>query len=314
MILPPVGRRRLLLLLLLLSIVSFFIVPKRVTADSAAQNPVTEFRAKGSDKDGNTINISNLGGDLFYKSSVIHLIPWHTRQWSSISHPYWLFYLVNVTGNDFYIGYLYLDNIATGPFGLYLLHYADGAYNWIGWFTGEQFVGSSIVFSPNIGIPALSIQPEAKFPNTLFVSGPSLEIVGNEGKFKGRQIYSLLNLYNVTKSSNDWNELWVVEADGKNYYYGIFYMFNNDHSNVYYAYELRLDDFAAQYTQSRLAIPAKWELGLATPIPEFGPSLPKMVLVFIALCLPGIAVRYLKAKSRFLHHPSDDQQVLNVAD
>jgi hypothetical protein len=108
-------------------------------------------------------------------------------------------------------------------------------------------------------------------------------MLGNEGRFENMQIYSLLNLYNVTRSSNDWNELWVLETDGTNYYYAIFYAFNNDHSSLRYAYELKLNDLSTRYTETYLTVSANWYLGTPTPIPEFSAPLVVLLIPFILL-------------------------------
>ena len=239
------------------------------TSTLPSGNSIPDFRAIGTDQNGNSIKIDSSGGEFTYRGQVIHLNPWHARYWGSIAKPYWLFYLASVTTTDFYIAYLYLDNVPSDPFGLYLLHYADGQYSWLGGFVGQQSVGSTTVLSPTIEALSLSIEGGAKFPNRLFASGASLQMLGNEGRFENMQIYSLLNLYNVTRSSNDWNELWVLETDGINYYYAIFYAFNNDHSSLRYAYELKLNDLSTRYTETYLTVSANWYLGTPTPIPEF---------------------------------------------
>jgi len=44
-----------------------------------------------------------------------------------VGFSWWLFGLVNVTENDFYIAYLYLFNASSNGFYLYLFHYGDGS-------------------------------------------------------------------------------------------------------------------------------------------------------------------------------------------
>jgi hypothetical protein len=98
------------------------------------------------------------------------------------------------------------------------------------------------------------------------------------------QIYCLLNLYNVTRSSNDWNELWVLKTDGINYYYAIFYAFNNGRSSLRYAYELKLNDLSTRYTETYLTVSANWYLGTSTSIPEFSALAVALVMPFVLLC------------------------------
>ena len=260
----------------------------RATASlSPAGNSIPDFHAEGKDQNGNSIKVDGSGGDLIFRGEVVHFIPWYARYWGNIAEPQWLFFLASVTKTDFFIGYLYLDNVTSNPFGLYLLHYEDGYYDWLGGFVGEQVVGPTKSLSPTVEPSSLSIPAGAKFPNRLFASGESLQILENQGRFKNLQIYCLLNLYNVTKSSNDWNELWVLGTDGTNYYYAIFYAFNNDRSNMQYGYELKLNDLSTRYTEYYLAVTANWYLGTPIPIPEFSAPL-------VALVIPLILVCYMK--------------------
>jgi hypothetical protein len=230
----------------------------RVSAAESSPNNVLNFRAVGKDASGNSINVTSAGGDLIYHGKTVHLVPWNSRQ--SEVHGRWVFFLANVTGTDFYIAYLHLDNVTSDTFGIYLFHYEDGEYAWHGGFSGQQSVGPNTVLTPKMSIPPLSIQASAKFPNRLFISGASLEITGNEGRFDNKRIYSLLNIYNVTGSAEGYNALWLLATDGSYYYYGILYLPNNDHSSVLYGNELRLNDLATQYTEGTLTVPATWYL------------------------------------------------------
>ena len=230
---------------------------QQTTTTSSLANPVLDFRAAGSDATGDTIEISSEGGDLVYAGDRIHLVPWHSLYWSD--QHFWVFGLVNVTQADFYVGYLYLYNDTSSSFSLWLFHYADGSWR-LRYFNGEQFVGTTIVLCPTLHVPGLSIQAAARFSNRLFASGGDLQIQSDQGTYENRKVYSLLNLYNVTGSQNGWNELWVLQTEGNNYYFGIFYMWNNDRSRVTYAYELRLSDLTTRYTVESVMIAATWWL------------------------------------------------------
>jgi len=256
-----------------------------------------DFVANGSTLANDTINVTSLGGDLVVRGVGIHFVPWYSMHWSSVD---WLIFLVNVTGKDFYTAYLYLDN-QTHVFGLYLFHYATGDLEYLA-FQGPEQVSASTVEYGRMLIPSLSIQPQAKYSNTLYASGQSLQIAGNVGLLEGARIYTLLNLYNVTAGGSSWNELWILKTAWDGVYFGTLYMLNDNRHTVLYAYDLKLNDLSLNYAQSPLNVAASWQLGtprsLAAPNILPNPTMTPIMLLLSLLCVVGTA-SFLLRKKRF---------------
>lgn len=221
---------------------------------SSSRGLIQEFSAVGSASKAQ-LNLSSIGGSLVVNGSRVQLLPWYSLHWSI---GYWLFFLVNTTTSDFYIAFLYLNNATSDPSILYLYHYVTGSHEYL-YFWGRQSVGDSALPAPSLQLPTLSLQPEAKFQNHLYASGSSLQITGSQGTFRGLPAYTLLNLYNVTTPQGSWNELWTLRVDGSDYYFGIFYMFNNNHDYVQYQYQLKLNDLSTAYMENPLILSANWD-------------------------------------------------------
>ncbi len=279
--------RLIIVLLMLFAIHPLYLAAAASTSPTlSAPRMGRDFAASGRTLTNDTLNVTSLGGDLVVRGAGVHFVPWYSMHWSTID---WLIFLVNVTGKDFYSGYLYLDN-QTHVFGLYLFHYATGDFEYLA-FQGAEQVSASTVEYGRVIVPSLSIQPQVKFSNALYASGQSLQIAGNVGVFNGGRIYSLLNLYNITVGGSSWNELWILRTAEGGFFFGTFYMINDNHHTVLYAYDLKLNDLSLNYAQTPLAIAASWYLG--TPYPLAAPYvLPNSVVIpnLLLLLLPSVAL------------------------
>ncbi len=166
-----------------------------------------------------------------------------TAQWS-IGTVY-IFFLANVTQNDFRIGFLYLVNSSYTQFILRVFDYKTGNINIFN-FDGVQHVYNRKVLTNPTEMPQLQLSPEAQIKSgfSAIGSGFYLSDDGGEDIF-GNTTLTIYPIYHQLFSSpNDYNELWSLLTDSKgNSYFAILYMKNDDRGHIIVEHQLRLNDY-----------------------------------------------------------------------
>jgi hypothetical protein len=217
----------------------------------SAQNAIYEFYARGEYRGQSVkVELSNSGGYILYHGVQINFVGWYSQYWAAYNM--FLVHLVNVTENNFYIAYLYLEQIGGYKWiGFWIYSYISMAgtgnpsqHEWVGWFTGDYWIGKPTL-APSVGMPQLEIQPMFKTINHLYSDGPYLTINAKVGCAAGMILYPLMEYLNVYDPSvGYWNELWTLGVDASgNFYYVIFYMYESYPQYVLQGYTLRLTDY-----------------------------------------------------------------------
>lgn len=206
-------------------------------------NKIPDFYVKGT-SGLYTIELSPKGGYLKSSGPTINFIPWRyvTAQWS-IGTVYVIF-LVNVTKNNFYIGYLYLTN-SSSPFFLRTFEYQGAVLSTLT-FNGIQYIFSRMVTASSVPLPKLSIDAHSQTTNVLSAIGPELYLNGNSGTLVNGtvklKLYPLLD--QLFQGASAYNELWsLLTDDYGNYFFSILYFQNGDPHHVTIEHRLRLNDY-----------------------------------------------------------------------
>ena len=209
-------------------------------------NKVPDFYAEGKGEAYTNIfmKISSKGGYLNTGGTTITLTPWGyvTADWT-IGRVYIIF-LANVTETNFYIAYLYLTNSST-PMIVRLFEYRYATLKSFV-LTGVQYVFSRYTTTPPIEVPTIKFIPKAQPGNVISAIGPELYINQDSGQVINEtstwKTYPLLEQY--FQGANEYNEIWsLFTDDAGSYYFGIFYLPNNDPNHVILEHQVRLNDY-----------------------------------------------------------------------
>jgi hypothetical protein len=217
----------------------------------SSQNTIYQFYATGEYHGKSVkVDLSNSGGYILYHGVQIEFLGWYSQYWAAYNM--FLVHLVNVTENDFYIAYLYLEEFGGYKWiGFWIYSYISMAgtgnpsqHEWVGWFTGDYSIGAPTT-APSVDVPNMQIRPAFKTINHLYSDGPFLTIDAKIGYAAGMTLYPLLNyLYVYDPTIGYWHELWTLGVDASgNCYYVIFYMYAAYPSYVLQGYTLRLTDY-----------------------------------------------------------------------
>jgi len=218
----------------------------------SSQNAIRQFYAVGEDPDKSVrVNLSDSGGYILYHGVKIDFLGWYSQYWAAYNM--FLVHLVNVTANNFYLAYLYLEEFGGYEWiGFWIYSYTSMAgagnpskHEWVGWFNGDYWIGYSTQ-TPSVQIPQMNIRPTFKTINHLYSDGPFLKISAKVGFTTQMTLYPLLAYLNVYDPSlGYWNELWTLGHDASgNFHYVIFYMYANYPQHVLQGYTLNLTDYS----------------------------------------------------------------------
>jgi len=226
------------------------------------QNTIHEFYAKGGYQGRSVkVDLSNAGGYILYHGVQISFIGWYSQYWGA--YQLFLVHLVNVTETNFYIAYLYLMEYGGYKWiGFWIYSYISmwgtgnpSQHEWVGWFLGDFWIGEETL-APSVDVPEMEIRADSKCINHLYSDGPYLIINAFQGYTEmtlfdvdvEMTLYPLLNyLFVYDPTVGYWHELWTLGVDNSgNYYYIIFYMYENYPDWVLPGYMLRLNDYRLQ--------------------------------------------------------------------
>lgn len=226
----------------------------------SAQNPILDFYAGGT-SGVFSLRMSPRGGEMSADGADrIVWMPWGyvTTQWS-IGKVY-IFFLANVTQNDFRIGFLYLMNSSYNQFILRVFDYQTANINLFN-FVGIQHVYNRTVFTSPTPMPQLQIAAQAKVKGGFSAFGRGMYLTADGGtEILGASTLNIYPIYNqIFSGHNDYNELWSLMVDGLgSYYFAILYMLNSDTNHIIVEHQLRLNNYL------RLAgrtVDATWTVG-----------------------------------------------------
>lgn len=271
-------------------------------------NKVPDFYAEGKGEAYTNIfmKISSKGGYLNTGGTTITLTPWGyvTADWT-IGRVYIIF-LANVTETNFYIAYLYLTNSST-PMIVRLFEYRYATLKSFV-LTGVQYVFSRYTTTPPIEIPTIKFIPKAQPGNVLSAIGPELYINQDSGQVINEtstwKTYPLLEQY--FQGANEYNEIWsLFTDDAGSYYFGIFYLPNNDPNHVILEHQVRLNDYK---TFSGRTFDATWTKKgfpylLTVRLPQ--PSIVKVNGFPVKTDSQGVATIYMPKGSVTIEAPNE---------
>lgn len=214
-------------------------------------NTIHEFYATGEYRGRSVdVELSNSGGYILYHGVKIHFVGWYSQYWAAYNM--FLVHLVNVTENNFYIAYLYLEEYGGYKWiGFWIYSYTSmsgtgnpSQHEWVGWFTGDYWIGEQTQ-TPSVEVPEMEIRPDFKTINHLYSNGPYLTMNAFVGYTAEMTLYPLLiYLYVYDPSVGYWHELWTLGVDASgNCYYVIFYMYESSPDWVLQGYTLSLTDY-----------------------------------------------------------------------
>jgi hypothetical protein len=227
----------------------------------SASNQVPDFYA-GGNSGAFTLRVSAQGGEMSIDGSDgITWTAWSyvTTQWS-IGKVY-IFFLANVTQNDFRIGFLYLTNSSSNQFILRVFDYQTDNIN-IYNFQGIEHVYNRTVWTSPCSMPQLQLVPEAKITSGISAVGPGFYLADNGGEnILGNTTLNIYPIYRQLYSGqSSYNELWSLLTDNfGNFYFAILYMQNGDSNHIIIEHQLRLNDYERL---SGRTVEAAWTLGV----------------------------------------------------
>lgn len=218
------------------------------------QNVIHEFYAEGEYRgESVTVDLSNTGGYILYHGVQIYFIGWYSQYWEA--YQLFLVHLASVTENNFYIAYLYLQEYGGYEWiGFWIYNYISmwgtetpSENEWVGWFLGDFWIGEETL-APSVDVPEMEIRADSKCINHLYSDGPYLSINAFEGYVESVTLHPLLSyLFVYDPTLGYWHELWTLGVDDSgNYYYIIFYMYENYPDWVQPGYTVRLNDYYLQ--------------------------------------------------------------------
>jgi hypothetical protein len=182
-----------------------------------------------------------------------------TTQWS-IGEVY-IFFLANVTQNDFRIGFLYLTNSSSNQFILRVFDYQTDNINIFN-FQGIEHVYNRTVWTSPSSMPQLQLNPEAKIKGGISAIGSGLYLADNGGEeILGNTTLNIYPIYSQLYSGqSSYNELWSLLTDNfGNSYFAILYMQNGDRNHIIVEHQLRLNDYERL---SGRTVEASWTIGI----------------------------------------------------
>ncbi|MEM3506378.1 MAG: hypothetical protein QXT31_01820, partial [Candidatus Bathyarchaeia archaeon] len=246
---------------------------------NSINNEVLEFYIEGEAKKGDYAMVSNEGGFLKLEGSFIRVLPWHYVIWKERNG--WVFFLVNVTSNNFIIAYVYILKAYPYHFFIKIFNYASKSIKTYT-FEGQWEVNDKIVKTPSISIPKLSLTIDinnAKANNGFNILGKNISLIDGVGYFINKtSMLKVYPLYQFSTSGGEQNELWVLMVDELKgfYYYSIIYSFKSDKNHVMVGHTLRLNDY---YTPNWITLEASWS------------TLPFPYLLTIKVPFPNISIK-----------------------
>lgn len=211
----------------------------------SASNQVPDFYA-GGNSGSYSLRMSPQGGEMSIDGSDgITWTAWSyvTTQWS-IGTVY-IFFLANVTQNDFRMGFLYLTNSSSNQFILRVFDYQTDNINIFN-FQGIEHVYNRTVWTSPSSMPQLQLTPEAKIKGGFAAIGPGLYLADNGGEeILGNTTLNIYPIYTQLYSGqSSYNELWSLLTDNfGNSYFAILYMQNGDRNHIIVEHQLRLNDY-----------------------------------------------------------------------
>jgi hypothetical protein len=220
---------------------------------STYDNQNAGFSATGKNYKGEGVSLTQDGGTIELSGTKVYFKPWKHLFWTEKKMD--VFFLANVTENNFCIAFLYLVNGSTS-FELGIFEYASATYQKL------SYSGKATVFQTPSGprptsFRKLSLAPLSQTENKIYATGPDIFIVGNCGHLKENS--SVLNLYalrNTINPKSGWNELWALLADNSgDYYFSIIYMNVKDKNNILLGHALRLNDY---YVLEQRSLTGTW--------------------------------------------------------
>jgi len=227
----------------------------------SVSNQVPDFYA-GGNSGAFTLRVSAQGGEMSIdESDGITWTAWSyvTTQWS-IGKVY-IFFLANVTQNDFRIGFLYLTNSSSNQFILRVFDYQTDNIN-IYNFQGIEHVYNRTVWTSPCSMPQLQLVPEAKIASGISAIGPGFYLADNGGEnILGNTTLNIYPIYRQLYSGqSSYNELWSLLTDNfGNFYFAILYMQNGDSNHIIIEHQLRLNDYERLNGRT---VEAAWTIGV----------------------------------------------------
>jgi len=208
-------------------------------------NKIPDFYAEGKGEPYSNMfmKISSKGGYLNTGTTTIQLTPWGyvTTDWS-IGKVY-IILLANVTESNFYIAYLYLTN-SSSPMIIRLFEYKYATLrNFV--IYGVQYVFTRYTTTLPVEMPTINFVPKAQPGNSISAIGPELYLNRKSGQvINGTSAWDAYPLFEQYFSDeSEYNEIWTLFTDGLGgYYFGIFYVPNNDPNHVILEHQVRLND------------------------------------------------------------------------
>jgi len=263
-------RQPLLFLLLILVLAAALCNPQVAHANTylvspaeprlSASNQVLDFYA-GGNSGAYSLRMSPQGGSMSIDgSNGITWTAWSyvTTQWS-IGEVY-IFFLANVTQNDFRIAFLYLTNSSSNQFILRVFDYQTDNINIFN-FQGIQHVYNRTVWTNPTTMPQLQLTPEAKIKSGMAAIGEGLYLGDSGGEeILGNVTLTIYPIYTQLYSGqNSYNELWSLLTDNfGNSYFAILYMQNGDSDHIIVEHQLRLNDYQRLIGRT---VDATWTIG-----------------------------------------------------
>jgi hypothetical protein len=253
-----------------------FISPTNEFINSVS-NEVLKFYIEGEAKNGDYAMVSNEGGFLKLEGSFIRVLPWHYVVWKERNG--WVFFLANVTSNNFIIAYVYVLKAYPYHFFIKTFDYASKSVKTYT-FGGQWEVTDKLVKTPSIPVPKLLLPIDnAKANNGFHILGKNISLVNGVGYFiNNTSTLNVYPLYQFSTNKGEQNELWVLMVDELKsfYYYSIIYSLNSDKGHVMIGHTLRLNDY---YTPSWITLEASWS------------TLPFPYLLTIKSPFPNVSVK-----------------------
>ncbi len=239
-------------------------------------NKILEFSVYGESPNGNKINVTHAGGYVVIGTRKFEVMPWSYANFTEENM--YVIYLANVTKSNFDIMFLYIVN-SSKIVGLRHFSYLSATDKWNLGFEGDAIIFNREVDTPSVEMPILSMNPEAKISNKLFIRGENLYVVNNIGYMaNGTNTLTIYPLVNIIDSLHNWNQLWGLLYDNSsNYYFSIFHMVSTNRSGINRGQTIRLNDYAsiehayfnASWAYSNKAYNLTIEARALAPLEEF---------------------------------------------
>lgn len=231
------------LLAILLLTVTTLAISNSITAASATTyslpNDVYNYIVNGQSNSTETITGTPTDTVVQYAGQQVEFQAYYDQYWSAIPNGYF-YQLVNVTSSTFRLGFMYLSLDNPSLIKLFLYDYSLGTCT-LYFFNGQSKVDSQTIVTQPVPIPDLDFQLSTSFPNTVFISGPNVQLQGNVGTYFGQSAYVIWTYTNVL---NQWNEVWLLTTDGPSgYNFVCIYTYFDSPTDVHAGYSLDLNNY-----------------------------------------------------------------------